>query len=49
MRTSVQVGYDLRISDREALSLDAERYFYRSSPHERYHGWGVTLTFSRSF
>lgn len=49
MRTSVQVGYDLRISDREALSLDAERYFYRSNPHERYHGWGVALTFSRSF
>ena len=49
MRTSVQVGYDLRLTNREALTINAERYFYRASPRERYHGWGVTLMLSRSF
>lgn len=48
-RFSVSLGYDWRMDDRNSLSLDLERAVMRQQGDANYHGWGLMMSYNRSF
>ena len=48
-RFSVSLGYDWRLDDRNSLSLDVERAVMRQQGDANYRGWGVMMSYNRSF
>lgn len=48
-RFSVSLGYDWRLDEKNSLSLDVERSVLRQQGDANYRGWGIALSYTRSF